>query len=99
MSLAKNRYLTTRVDYSYFGDRQWWLDGENVQNDIGLLDASVGLEFYESFELSLWCKNCFNKKYDSEYSPNERELFDGPAKDVAYRAIGRTMGIKLDYNF
>jgi iron complex outermembrane receptor protein len=97
--LTYNRYLTTRVDYSYFGDRQWWLDGENVQNDIGLIDASLGLEIYERFELSLWCKNCFNKKYDSEYSPNERELFDGPAKDVAYRAIGRTMGVKLDYSF
>jgi iron complex outermembrane receptor protein len=99
MPLTNNRYLTTRVDYSYFGDRQWWLDGENVQNDIGLLDASLGLEIYQQFELSLWCKNCFNKKYDSEYSPNERELFDGPAKDVAYRAIGRTMGVKLDYSF
>jgi iron complex outermembrane receptor protein len=99
MPLTNDRYLTTRVDYNYFGDRQWWLDGENVQNDIGLLDASLGLEVYQQLELSLWCKNCFNKTYDSEYSPNERELFDGPAKDVAYRAIGRTMGVKLDYSF
>ena len=99
MPLIHDRYLTTRVDYSYFGDRQWWLDGEDVQNDIGLLDASIELAINEEFEVGLWCKNCFNKEYDSEYSPNERELFDGPAKDVAYRAIGRTAGVKLDYNF
>jgi len=99
LPLPKRSYLITRLDYNYFSDRQWWLDGEDVQDNIGLLAASIALEFTEGFEIRLWCKNCTDIVYDSEYSPNERELFGGAAKDVAYRARGRTAGIKLDYSF
>jgi len=99
LPLANERYLITRLDYSYSSDRQWWLDGEDSQNNLGLLEASIGLEFAEGFEIRMWCKNCTNKEYDSEYGPNERELFGGAAKDVAYRARGLTAGIKLDYSF
>jgi len=99
LPLANNNYLITRIDYNYSSDRQWWLDGEDSQDNLGLLDASIGLEIAESFEIRLWCKNCLDKEYDSEYGPNERELFGGAAKDVAYRARGRTAGIKFDYSF
>lgn len=99
LSLANDSYLITRIDYNYSSDRQWWIDGQDHQDNLGLLDASMGLEFSEGFEIRLWCKNCTDETYDSEYSPTERELFGGPAKDLAYPGKGRTFGLKLDYSF
>ncbi|MBV1909841.1 MAG: TonB-dependent receptor [Kangiellaceae bacterium] len=98
-SMSNGRYLTTRVDYSYFGDRYWWLDGEDVQDGVSLLEGSVSIELADNWELSLWCKNCTDEFYDSEYAPNEKELFGGAAKDVAYQARGRTFGLRTRFSF
>jgi len=57
------------------------------------------LSLGENLELQAWCKNCTNEIYDSEFSPNERELFGGAAKDLAYRARGRMSGLRLNYAF
>lgn len=98
-AMSSGRYLTTRLDYSYFGDRYWWLDGEDVQDGVSLLEGSINLELADNWELSLWCKNCTDEIYDSEYAPNEKELFGGAAKDVAYQARGRTYGFRARYSF
>ncbi|WNC72182.1 TonB-dependent receptor [Thalassotalea psychrophila] len=99
MPLSNDSYLITRIDYNYSSDRQWWIDGQDHQDDLGLLDASIGLEFSQGFEIRAWCKNCTDETYDSEYSPTERELFGGPAKDLAYPGKERTFGVKVDYSF
>ncbi len=97
--LSNRTTLHTRIDYSHSGELYWWIDGQDKQKDLGLLNGSVNLNLSDDLELTLWCKNCTDVIYDSEYSPTERELFGGAAKDLANRARGRTSGIKLNYNF
>lgn len=99
LPLSGDKALITRVDYSYFGDRYWWIDGQDVQDGVALLDSSISLGVSDNLELQLWCKNCLNEIYDSEYAPTEKELFGGAAKDVAYRARGKMLGFKAVYNF
>ncbi|MGJ8679389.1 TonB-dependent receptor domain-containing protein [Paraglaciecola sp.] len=94
-----DNYLITRIDYNFSSDQQWWLDGEDHQDNVGLFDASIGYEFENGLEVRAWCKNCTDVEYDSEYSPAERELFGGAAKDLAYPGRGRTAGIKVEYSF
>jgi iron complex outermembrane receptor protein len=91
--------IITRVDYSHFGDRYWWLDGQDVQESVNLMDSSISLMVTDDLEFQLWCKNCLDTEYDSEYAPTEKELFGGAAKDVAYRARGITWGVKAKYHF
>ncbi|MDO3386235.1 TonB-dependent receptor [Gilvimarinus sp. SDUM040013] len=91
--------LITQVDYSYTADRYWWIDGQDVQDDVGLLSGSIAYVLREDLEVQLWCKNCLDEEYDSEYAPTEKELFGGAAKDVAYRARGITFGVQLKYDF
>lgn len=91
--------MTTRLDYSYSGDLYWWIDGQDIREDLHLLEASIGWELAEGLEVQAWCKNCTNKEYDSEFGSNERELFGGAAKDVAYQARLRTYGIRATYRF
>jgi len=99
LPLSRNNTLLTRIDYSHSGDVYWWIDGVDKQEDLGLLNGSINLYLSDDLELSLWCKNCTDVIYDSEYSPTERELFGGAAKDLAYRARGRTSGLQLNYSF
>ncbi|UTF59471.1 TonB-dependent receptor [Gilvimarinus sp. DA14] len=87
------------LDYSYTADRYWWIDNEDVQDNLGLVAASLSYVFKDNLELELWCKNCLDEEYDSEYAPTEKELFGGAAKDVAYRARGITYGLQAKYNF
>ena len=91
--------IITRIDYSHFGDRYWWLDGQDVQDSVNLIDSSISLMVTDDLEFQLWCKNCFDTEYDSEYAPTEKELFGGAAKDVAYQARGITWGVKAKYDF
>lgn len=91
--------IITRLDYSHFGDRYWWLDGQDVQKSVNLMDSSISLMVTDNLEFQLWCKNCFDTEYDSEYAPTEKELFGGAAKDVAYQARGITWGVKAKYDF
>jgi len=93
------RSFTTRLDYNYFGDRNWWIDGQDVQDQVSLLEANLSVEIIDNLELSLWCKNCTDEVYDSEYGPQEKELFGGAAKDVAYQARLRTYGLRASYRF
>lgn len=99
LPLSGDKAIITRVDYTNFGDRYWWLDGQDVQDSVDLVDSSVGLRVTEALEFQLWCKNCFDTEYDSEYAPTEKELFGGAAKDVAYQARGITWGVKAKYDF
>jgi len=99
MSVFDGGSLITRVDYSFTDDVYWWLDEQDVQDPLGLISASISLSLGENLELQAWCKNCTNEIYDSEFSPNERELFGGAAKDLAYRARGRMSGLRLNYAF
>lgn len=91
--------LITQIDYSYTADRYWWIDGQDVQDNVGLLAGSLTYVLNDSLEFQLWCKNCLDEIYDSEYAPTEKELFGGAAKDVAYRARGRTFGLQANYRF
>ncbi len=91
--------LISRVDYTLTNDVFWWIDGVDQQESLGLFDASVSLAIGDDLELRAWCKNCGDVIYNSEYSPTERELFGGAAKDLAYRARGRVSGLKLRYSF
>ncbi|MEH6607346.1 MAG: hypothetical protein V7711_17335, partial [Pseudomonadales bacterium] len=84
---------------SYTDDLYWWLDEQDVQDPLGLVNANISWAMGENLELSAWCKNCTDEIYDSEFSPNERELFGGAAKDLAYRARGRTYGLRVSYAF
>lgn len=99
LPVGNDKTIITRVDYNYFGDRYWWLDGQDVQESVNLVDSSISLAVTEDLEFQLWCKNCFDTEYDSEYAPTEKELFGGAAKDVAYRARGITWGVKAKYDF
>ena len=99
VSFLDGRYITTRLDYSYSGDQYWWIDGQDVRKNLSLLEASIGFELAENLEVQAWCKNCTDEIYDSEYAPQEKELFGGAAKDVAYQARGRMFGIRATYRF
>ena len=99
LSFMGGRPMTTRIDYSYSGDLYWWIDGQDVRDSLSLVELSVGLELAENFEVQAWCKNCTDEVYDSEYAPQEKELFGGAAKDVAYQARLRTYGIRATYRF
>jgi iron complex outermembrane receptor protein len=91
--------LITQVEFSYNADRYWWIDGQDVQENVTLINGSIAYQIQENLEFQLWCKNCADEIYDSEYAPTEKELFGGAAKDVAYRARGRTFGLKAKYAF
>lgn len=69
------------------------------QQNLGLVDASIALAFTDKLELQFWRENCDDEVYDSEYAPTEKELVGGAAKDVAYSARGRTLGLKAKYSF
>jgi len=99
VQLNQKTALVSRIDYTCFDDRYWWLDGEIVQDSIDLVDASISLKVGDNLEFQLWCKNCGDLEYDSEYAPTEKELFGGAAKDVAYQARGRVYGLKMKYDF
>ena len=99
LAFLDGRYMTTRIDYSYSGDLNWWIDNEDIRDSVTLLEANIGFEIAENLELQAWCKNCTDEVYDSEFGSNERELFGGAAKDVAYQARGRTYGIRATYRF
>jgi iron complex outermembrane receptor protein len=99
LPLSGERKLISRIDYTYSADRYWWIDGQDVQENLSLIDASIALALTDKLELQFWCKNCGDEIYDSEYAPQEKELFGGAAKDVAYRARGRTLGLKAKYSF
>jgi len=99
VAFLDGRYITTRLDYSYSGDLNWWIDNEDVRDSLSLLEANIGFEIAENLELQAWCKNCTDETYDSEYAPTEKELFGGAAKDVAYQARGITYGIRATYRF
>ncbi len=88
-----------RLDYAYFADRYWWIDGQDVQDGTSLIDSSMSWYVGDNLEFQLWCKNCADEEYDSEYAPGEKELFGGAMKDVAYQARGRTWGLKAKYDF
>lgn len=91
--------IAFRLDYAYFGDRYWWIDGQDIQDSVSLVDSSLSWITADNVEFQLWCKNCTDKEYDSEYAPGEKELFGGAMKDVAYQARGRTWGLKAKYSF
>ena len=97
--LSTNNTLITRIDYSFTDDVYWWLDEQDVQDSLGIVNGSISLQLGDNLELQAWCKNCTDEIYDSEFSPNERELFGGAAKDLAYRARGRMSGLRLNYSF
>lgn len=97
--VKENSTVVTRLDYSFTDDVYWWLDEQDKQDAMGLLNGSISWAVGDSLELQLWCKNCTDKIYDSEFSPNERELFGGAAKDLASRARGRMAGLRLNYEF
>ncbi|MEH6607348.1 MAG: TonB-dependent receptor, partial [Pseudomonadales bacterium] len=99
LSVFSNAMLITRLDYSYTDEIYWWLDEQDVRGSLALVDGSIALGLSEALEFKFWCKNCTDKIYDSEFSPNERELFNGAAKDIAYRARGRTYGFTLQYTY
>lgn len=99
LPLSNGRFLTSRVDYNFMGDRNWWIDGQDVQKNVSIVDASMGLEIADGTEIVAWCKNCFNKVYDSEYSSAEKELFGGATKEIGYQARLRTFGVKLNYKW
>jgi len=99
LSALGGRELVTRIDYSYSDGLQWWIDGEDSRDSLSLVEASIGLELIDNLEIQAWCKNCTDKEYDSEFGSNERELFGGAAKDVAYQARLRTYGIRATYRF
>ncbi len=99
MPIGDTRNLITQLEYSYSADRYWWIDGQDVQDSVGLINGSIAYVIDEDLEFQLWCKNCADEIYDSEYAPTEKELFGGAAKDVAYRARGRTFGLKAKYSF
>lgn len=94
-----SRAIITQIDVSYMADRYWWIDGQDVQDPVTLLDSSIAYEVDDNLQFQLWCKNCADEEYDSEYAPGEKELFGGAMKDVAYRARGRTWGVKAKYSF
>jgi outer membrane receptor protein involved in Fe transport len=91
--------LISRLDYSVYQERYWWLDNTDEEGTEYLLDASFALELKNDWELAVWCKNCTDRDYISAYEPAEMVLFSGPAKDVKYAARGRTWGAQLTYQF
>ena len=99
LPIGRDDNLITQIEYSYTADRYWWIDGQDVQDDVGLVNGSISYVFDGNLEFQLWCKNCTDVDYDSEYAPTEKELFGGAAKDVAYQARGRTFGLKAKYKF
>lgn len=99
LSMLDGRMLITRVDYSYSDDLHWWIDAEDVRESVSLVKASIGVEILENLEVQAWCDNCTDEEYDSEFGSNERELFGGAAKDVAYQARGLTYGLRAMYRF
>ena len=99
LPIGRDDNLITQIEYSYTADRYWWIDGQDVQDDVGLVNGSIAYVFDDNLEFQLWCKNCTDVDYDSEYAPTEKELFGGAAKDVAYQARGRTFGVKAKYKF
>lgn len=99
VSLFGGSTLITRLDYNMTGDRYWWIDNTDKQDDVHLLNASIGLEFNDNLEVVVWCKNCTDEYYDNSVEPAEMVLFGGPSKDIYYQARERTYGMKLNYRF
>ncbi len=91
--------FVARVDYTLTDDRYWWIDNTDKQGAVNLFKASMSLQFSDSIEAILWCKNCFDEFYDYSVEPAEMVLFGGPSKDIFYQARERTWGVRLAYTF
>jgi len=77
-----------RVQYQRIGDTYWENNNVTVRNPVDLVDARLSFES-EGWTVTLWSKNLFNKKYNSEY------LVGG----FTWKALPRTWGLTATMNF
>lgn len=82
--------LVARLDWNRTG-RQYYEPNEITSRDpLNLANARLTLvHSSDDWQVSLWSKNLFDKKYNSEYVHN----------GFAYRGEPRSYGIELDYRF
>lgn len=86
--------LLARADYSRTG--QVWYDQRNLENTdrspIDLVNARLGLGT-DRWEVALWSKNLFDKKYNSD------AVVILPVAHAVYRAPDRSFGVEARVNF
>ena len=86
--VTQNIDATFRVDYQRLGRTYWEPYNTTSRDPVDLVDARAGIEG-NSWSLTLWTKNLFNKKYNAEFSPG----------GFVFKAEPRRWGADLTKNF
>ena len=79
-----------RGDYQYLGETWWEPNNDSSRSAVNLLDARLGLEKADNWAATLWVRNAFDEKYNSEYSPGP-----APGFNFLWRAQPVRFGIEL----
>ena len=87
-SVTQDFDATFRVDYQRLGKTWWEPYNTTSRKPVDLVDARVGIEG-NSWSLTAWTKNLFNKKYNAEFSPG----------GFVFKAEPRRWGVDLTKNF
>ncbi|MEM1141520.1 MAG: TonB-dependent receptor [Pseudomonadota bacterium] len=87
--------LIARVDYEHRGKRYWQVDNIDVQDELNLVNARLGLNG-ESWAVTVWGRNLTDEEYYTDFNPAE---FSGSLTDIGFPAQPRTYGVDLSYVF
>ncbi|MFW7267650.1 TonB-dependent receptor [Gluconacetobacter sp. Hr-1-5] len=84
-----------RGDFEHRGHEYWQVDNLNVQSQINLVNARLGLK-WGNYSVYVWGKNLTNEQYFEDYNP---KAFSGAAYDLGWLAEPRTYGVEARASF
>ncbi len=77
-----------RVDYRRIGKTWWDVANSTVRDPVDLVDGRVGVGG-DTWQITAFATNLFNKKYNAEFSPG----------GFVFKARPRIYGVEATYEF
>lgn len=87
--------LVGRVDYSAFGDLNWFVDNLVKLDQVHLVNARVSVEVSQ-WTLTVYAKNLFNRRYNTDYFS---AYYAGTPTDIGYPNQPRMIGGSVSLRF
>ena len=87
---------SARIDFQQIG-RTWWEPYNQTSRDpVNLVDVRAGIDG-ESWSVTAWSRNLFNKLYNAEFSPTAQG--NPGLTGFLFKAEPRTYGVDFTYRF
>jgi iron complex outermembrane recepter protein len=94
--ISENLTGSARIDFKQIG-RTWWEPYNQTSRDpVNLIDVRCGVDS-ESWSVTAWSKNLFDKKYNAEFSPTAQG--NPGLTGFLFKAQPRTYGVDFTYRF